>query len=226
MQPVNRIQQNLLARSERRLLDWICPRLPGWVTPDRLTGFGFMGAVMTGLGTALAGTGRDWLWFAILGYVVNWFGDSLDGSLARHRRTERPLFGYFIDHSTDALAIAAIAIGFGLSPWVRMDVALATLGAYYLLAIHTFLAARLVAEFRLSYLAAGPTELRIALIGLSLWIYASGPAEPVLRLGGEVFTLFDLLLAGLAVILVILFLVQTGTTARQLAAREAANRES
>lgn len=226
MQPVNRIQQNLLARSERRLLDWICPRLPGWVTPDRLTALGFMGAVMTGLGTAMAISGRDWLWFAIVGYVVNWFGDSLDGSLARHRRAERPLFGYFIDHSTDALAIAAIAIGFGFSPWVRMDVALATLGAYYLLAIHTFLAARLVAEFRLSYLAAGPTELRIALIALSLWIYASGAPEPLLRLGGEVFTLFDLLLAGLAGILVILFLIQTGTTARQLAAREGINRGS
>lgn len=226
MQPVNRIQQNILARSERRLLDWICPRLPGWVTPDRLTAFGFMGAVMTGLGTALAGSGRDWLWFAIAGYVINWFGDSLDGSLARHRRTERPLFGYFIDHSTDALATAAIAIGFGLSPWVRMDVALATLGAYYLLAIHTFLAARLVAEFRLSYLATGPTEMRIALIALSLWIYASGPAEPAVRLGREALTLFDLLLGGLAAILVALFAVQTGTTARQLAARENINRES
>ena len=226
MQPVNRIQQNILARSERRLLDWICPRLPGWVTPDRLTAFGFMGAVMTGVGTALAGEERNWLWFAILGYVVNWFGDSLDGSLARHRRTERPLFGYFIDHSTDALAIAAIAIGFGFSPWVRMDVALATLGAYYLLAIHTFLAARLVAEFRLSYLAAGPTELRIGLIAVSLWIYASGPAETELRLGREAFTQFDLLLAGLSTLLVALFAVQTGTTARQLAARETTNRQS
>jgi len=225
LQPINRIQQNLLARSERRLLNWICPRLPGWVTPDRLTAFGFMGAVITGLGTALAGHDHDWLWFAILGYIVNWFGDSLDGSLARHRRAERPLFGYFIDHSTDALAIAAIAIGFGFSPWVRMDVALATLGAYYLLAIHTFLAARLVAEFRLSYLAAGPTELRIGLIAISLWIYLSGPAETELRLGREAFTLFDLVLAGLAAILVVLYTVQTGITARQLAAREVGNRQ-
>lgn len=227
MQPVNRIQQNLLARSERRLLDWICPRLPAWVTPDGLTAFGLFGAVMTGFGTAMAMEGRDWLWLAIAGYFVNWFGDSLDGSLARFRRTERPLFGYFIDHSTDALAIALIAAGFGISPWVRTDVALATLAAYYLLAIHTFLTARLIAEFRLSYLAAGPTELRIVLIGLSLWMYASEPGDVAIRLWGrESFSLFDLLLGGLSIILITLFVFQTAQTALQLAAKERDRRET
>ena len=225
MQPVTRIQQNLLARGERRLLDWLCPRLPGWVTPDGLTAFGFLGALMTGIGTAMAIGDRDWLWLGIAGYFANWFGDSLDGSLARFRKRERPLFGYFIDHSTDALAMAVIAAGFGISPWVRTDVALVTLAAYYLLAIHTFLAARLMAEFRLSYLAAGPTELRIALVALSLWMYASPPGDVALRLWGrENFSQFDVVLVVLSLILVCLFLAQTTSTARQLAARERKDR--
>jgi len=225
LQPVTRIQQNILARSERRLLDWLCPRLPAWVKPDVLTAFGFFGALMTGFGTALAFYDRDWLWLGIAGYFVNWFGDSLDGSLARFRGKERPLFGYFIDHSTDALAMAVIAAGFGISPWVRTDVALVTLAAYYLLAIHTFLAARLVAEFRLSYLAAGPTEFRIALIALSLWMFATPPGDVALRLWGrENFSQFDVVLSILAIVLLCLFIGQTYSTARHLAERERQNR--
>ena len=216
--PVNRIQHNLLARSERRLIDWLCPRMPAWVTPDRLTMLGLLGAAVTCLGTAMTVVERDWIWLGIAGYLLNWFGDSLDGSLARFRRIERPRFGYFIDHSTDALAIALIAAGFGVSPWVRADIALLTLGAYYMLAIHTFLAARVVSDFRLSYLNAGPTEMRIALIALSLWMYHDRPGGDVtVRLPqAEVFSQFDLVLGALAAILIVLFVLQTLSTARQL----------
>lgn len=217
MQPVNRIQHNLLARGERRLLTWLCARMPGWVTPDRLTTLGFLGAVMTCVGTALSGDSRDWLWLGVAGYVVNWFGDSLDGSLARFRAIERPRFGYFIDHSTDALATLLIGIGFGLSPYVRFDVAVFTICGYLLLSVHSFLAARVMGEFRLSYVAAGPTELRIALIALSIWMWSATPGDVSLVLGAESYSLFDLLVAGLGVGLVGAFTVQTITTGRRLA---------
>lgn len=103
--PPVRIQQNILARGERRLLNWICPRLPGWVTPDQLTTLGFLGAVMVAMGYMLSWLGPAWLSLSVAGYVVHWFGDSLDGSLARWRRIERPSYGYFVDHSVDGLAI-------------------------------------------------------------------------------------------------------------------------
>ena len=213
IQPAQRIQQNLLAASERKLLTWLCQRLPRWVTPDQLTALGFVGAVVTFAGYALSGWGAAWLWLAIAGHAVHWLGDSLDGSLARFRRIERPEFGYFIDHSTDALANLFMLGGLGLSPFVNLDVALFTLAGYLLLSIHAFLAARVVGEIRLSYLAGGPTELRLTLVVLTIAMYVWGPVP--LYAG---FTLFDAITGGVGVILILLFIVQTAQTARLLTA--------
>jgi phosphatidylglycerophosphate synthase len=102
--PIRRIQQNLLAIQERRLLDWLCARMPGWVTPDQLTGIGMVGAAMILAGYMASNVAPGWLLLSIAGYFVHWFGDSMDGSLARFRRIERPNFGYFLDHSCDAMA--------------------------------------------------------------------------------------------------------------------------
>ncbi|TXC74444.1 CDP-alcohol phosphatidyltransferase family protein [Sphingorhabdus soli] len=196
--------------------------MPGWATPDKLTALGLTGAGVVGAGYALSSVDPMWLWLSIVGFFINWFGDSLDGSLARFRKIERPLFGYFIDHSSDALGNMMIMAGIGASPFVRMDVALFGLGAYLLLSIHTFLAARVVAEFRLSYLAAGPTELRLVLITMSLVMLATAPVGPVLGpLSG-----FDLFIGGLGIVLFVLFIVQTLATARKLLNRDASNRDS
>jgi phosphatidylglycerophosphate synthase len=134
-----RIQENLTAGLERRLLNWICQRLPLWWTPDRLTALGFFGAVLIAVGYAASNWGRDWLWLSVFGYCLNWFGDSLDGSVARYRKIERPNYGYFIDHSLDALANTIFIIGMGLSPYMRMDTALFGLAGYLLLSIHLHL---------------------------------------------------------------------------------------
>ncbi|WP_236643659.1 CDP-alcohol phosphatidyltransferase family protein [Flavisphingopyxis soli] len=220
--PTVRIQHNVLALNERRLLTWLAARMPGWATPDKLTALGLTGAGVVGAGYALSSVDPMWLWLSIVGFFINWFGDSLDGSLARFRKIERPLFGYFIDHSSDALGNMMIMAGIGASPFVRMDVALFGLGAYLLLSIHTFLAARVVAEFRLSYLAAGPTELRLVLITMSLVMLATAPVGPVLGpLSG-----FDLFIGGLGIVLFVLFIVQTLATARKLLNRDASNRDS
>jgi len=215
MKPVQRIQQNILAVSERRLLTWLASRMPPSVTPDRLTSIGFIGAALVAAGYALSAFYVGWLWLSVVAYFINWFGDSLDGSLARFRKIERPKFGYFIDHSTDALGNMLIVLGLGLSPFLRMDVALFGLGGYLLLSIHTFVAARVVDEFRLSYVAAGPTELRLVLIVMTLSMFFLG-SDPVL---GTEFSAFDLFIGGLGTILIGLFIAQTSRTARQLLER-------
>jgi archaetidylinositol phosphate synthase len=212
MTPVTRIQQNLLATSERRLLNWICARLPGWVKPDQLTILGFTGSCLSSAGYVLSNGHQGWLWLAIAGYFINWFGDSLDGSLARFRNIERPTYGYFIDHSTDSLANMILVIGIGLSPYVDLTVALFGLSGYFLLSIHTFLAARVVGEFRLSYMAGGPTELRIALIAVTLGMLYVGPGMIV----WDRFSVFDAILGVVGIILVLLYIIQTVSTARRL----------
>ena len=213
--PAVRIQQNILARGERRLLNWICPRLPAWVTPDQLTTLGFMGAVMIAMGYMLSWLGPAWLSLSIVGYIVHWFGDSLDGSLARWRRIERPSYGYFVDHSVDGLAIFLMVGSIGLSPYMRFDVALIAVIGYLLLAIHSFLAAKVVGEFRLSYMAGGPTELRLMLIAMTASMPVIGGAD----VNGTNFSPFDLFALLISSILVTLFVTQSFSTARQLADR-------
>lgn len=196
--------------------------MPRWVTPDRLTTVGMIGAFAIFAGYAASGLNVDWLWLAIGGYVLQWFGDSMDGSLARFRRIERPSYGYFIDHSCDGLATLLILAGMGASPFIRMDVALAALAGYLLLSIHAYLAARVIGEFKLSYLAAGPTELRLMLIGLTLAMLFLGYRP---GLFGTV-SGFDLFVGVVGTILVMLFVIQTLTTAKRLAGVDEKGRPS
>ena len=210
--PITRIQENLLARQERRLLNWICPRLPRWVTPDQLTLLALIAAVVIFAGYALSALNRNWLWISVAGYAVHWFGDSLDGSLARFRSIERPRYGYFIDHSADVLGALLILTGLGVSPYIRLDVALIALAGYYMLAAHAFLSARVVGEMKLSAIAAGPTELRLILIGLTVGMYVFGQSGPRFQSLG----IFDAFVGAVATILILLFIVQTLSMARRL----------
>ncbi len=215
IQPPTRIQQNILARGERRVLNWLCARLPGWVTPDQLTALGFAGAVLVAAGYMLSWIDDEWLGLSLAGYIVNWFGDSLDGSLARWRHIERPSYGYFVDHSVDGLAIVLIVGGIGASPYFRLDVALFGAIGYLLLAIHTFLSAKVLGEFRLSYMAGGPTELRLMLMAMTMIMPLVGGASVL----GTSFSAFDLFGLGVASILVTLFVIQSLATARLLRKR-------
>jgi archaetidylinositol phosphate synthase len=215
MKPVDRIQENFLAKHERRLLNWLCPHVPAWMTPDVLTAIGFMGAMISAAGYVLSNNDPNWLWMAVSGYFINWYGDSLDGSVARYRKIERPNFGYFIDHSTDALSTSILLACIGLSPFIRLDVMMIVLVCYLLLSIHAFLAAKVVDEFRLSYVGAGPTELRLLLIAITLAMYWLGPkASPWNGL-----TVFDVFVAGFSVILISLFVIQTLQTATKIGNR-------
>ena len=213
---LHRIQRNWLAASERRLLTWLCGKMPPAITPDRLTALGMFGALMVFVGYVGSNFGTWWLAVALAGYVVQWFGDSLDGSLARFRRIERPSYGYFLDHSCDGLANLLIVAGMGLSPFVTMNVALVALTGYFLMSMHAFLSARVVGELRLSYLAAGPTELRLVLMLLTVAMMFDDPKRDLI---GSV-SGFDILIGTIGAGLILLFVTQTAIVARQLAAQD------
>lgn len=211
--PPARIQRNVLAIGERRLLNWLCAHMPAWVKPDQLTALGMVGALLIFAGYATSLLNEDWLWLCMPGYLLHWFGDSMDGSLARFRHIERPRYGYFLDHSCDGLATFLILVGIGVSPYVRMEVSLIALVGYLLLCIHAFLAVRVLGEMRLSYLSAGPTELRLILISLTFAMLIFGDKQRDM----EAMTGFDWFVGGVGVILISIFVVQTVKSARRLA---------
>lgn len=214
--PIDRIQENFLARSERRLLTWLCARLPRWMTPDKLTAIGMVGAVMIFAGYLASNVAAEWLWLSIAGFVVHWFGDSLDGSLARFRKIERPRYGYFLDHSCDGLATTMIVVGIGLSPYVAVEAALLGLAGYLLLSIHAFLSVRVLGELPLTYLNLGPTEVRLILIVLTVAFLIFGAPAPIWR--GV--TSFDMVAWGAGVLMIGLFVAMTTSKALMLAKQE------
>ena len=168
----------LLARSEALVLEWIARRLPRFVMPDHLTLLGVVAAV--GIAAAYALSNRDpvWLWAASGLLVVHWLGDSLDGTLARVRRSERPRYGYYLDHLVDAIATALIGIGLGLSPYMLLATGLVIVVAYLVLSINTYLETNVLGVFSLGYGRLGPTEARLALIAVNT-LLASGIAPTV-----------------------------------------------
>lgn len=214
---INRIQGNLLARAERRLLDRICAAMPAWVTPDMLTLLAMVGALMVFAGYIGSHWRDDWLWLTIAGYMVHWLGDSTDGSLARFRKIERPRYGYFLDHSCDGLATLLVLLGIGLSPYVEMEIALIALAGYLLMSIHAFLSVRVLGELKLSFSIFGPTELRVLLVGFTVAMMLAGPDED--RVVGALSAL-DVFAMVCGIALIAVFVIQTALTARRLAREE------
>lgn len=174
---VIRIQESLLAHRERSLLTAIAVRLSLWVTPDLLTFIGLFGALLTGISYAVSRCSRWFLLLACLGIVINWFGDSLDGTLARVRKIERPVYGFFVDHSTDMISLAFIYLGLGASPYLSFDAACLILMSYWLMALLTFIRAVAIGTFRISYGWVGPTEIRLALFLYTILIFLAGKLE-------------------------------------------------
>lgn len=157
-----------LAGPERRLLRAIARRIPGAITSDHFTALGVLGATLAGVAYALSTRHPAWLWAASAALVINWLGDSMDGTLARVRHTERPRYGYYLDHLVDAYATAVIGIGLGLSPFVSLRLALGLVVVYLALSINVYLESAVFGRFRLGYGRFGPTEARLALILVNL----------------------------------------------------------
>ena len=159
-----RIQTSILNTAEKKVLVWLAERQPSWMTSDILTYLGSFGAVVIAVGYILSSRDMNWLWLSSLGFVVNWYGDSLDGTLARVRNRQRPIYGYYLDHTVDAVNELIIVLGIGLSGMVHLSLALLILALYLMLTINVSINAHLKKEFRLTYARMGPTELRIIMI--------------------------------------------------------------
>ena len=163
-QDAQRLHESLLARVEKRALVWMAKRLPLWVTPDLLTALGFISMVGVGLSYGMTRYGRGALWVASLLLIVNWFGDSLDGTVARVREKLRPRYGFYVDHVLDAFGTACLLIGLALSGYMSPLIACGALIAYFLLNIEVYLATYTLGTFHMSFLKVSPTELRLLLI--------------------------------------------------------------
>ncbi len=174
----------------------IARRLPGSVTPDHCTLLGVVGALGTGAAYALSTASSAWLWAASALLGVNWLGDSLDGTLARVRRVERPRYGYYLDHIVDAFATAAIGAGIGLSPYVSSSVALTGVLAYLVLSINVYLESAVFGVFRLGYGCIGPTEARIVLVLANVLLVLVGPDLTVVTIANWVAVTLSLGMAG------------------------------
>lgn len=156
-----RIQNSILNGPEKKALVWLAGRQPKWVVSDVLTVVGIIGAIMIGAGFVLCSKNINWLWLSIAGFVVNWYGDSLDGTLARVRNTQRPLYGYYLDHTVDCINEAFMFLGLGLSYLMRLDIALMIFIVYLFLTVNVSVNAHLKSEFKLTYGKLGPTEFRV-----------------------------------------------------------------
>ena len=156
-----RIQSSVLNALEHKVLIWLAARQPKWVTSDMLTAVGTAGAFLIGLGYALTSININFLWLSTFGLFVNWYGDSLDGNLARYRRKQRPIYGYYIDHTMDVINEAMMFFGAGMAPFFDMRLTVAAFVLYLVLTLNVSMNAHLRSEFKLTYLKLGPTEFRL-----------------------------------------------------------------
>lgn len=181
----------VLSDAEKKLLVAIAGRLPRWVLPDHLTLFGMLGSALVTASYLMSNHAVWWLWMANLGFVINWFGDSLDGTTARVRRIQRPRYGFYLDHLTDAFSTIAIGLGLGLSPYMLLAVGLAIVAGYLVLSINVYLESQVLGDFRFGYGVVGPTETRLILIALNTVAALVGPVPyTVMGVGATVFDLF------------------------------------
>jgi archaetidylinositol phosphate synthase len=167
----------LLARVERPLLEHLAQHVPRTIRSNHLTALGILGAVGAGAAYALANYTPAWLWMASAMLGINWLGDSLDGTLARVRGTQRPKYGYYLDHAVDAFSTTAIGLGIGLSPYVNLGLALGLVVVYLALSINVYLESSVFGVFKISYGRIGPTEVRLLLVILNTALALSALSE-------------------------------------------------
>jgi archaetidylinositol phosphate synthase len=211
-QDPTRDNKSLTAAVEKRLLVWLAHRMPSWVNSDHLTALGLAGSALAGLGFALAGRNPLWLHFVNACLFVNWFGDSLDGTVARVRNRLRPRYGFYVDHLVDAFGALFLLVGLAASGLVSERVALALLVVYFLFSINMYLATVSLGVFKLSYGLFGGTELRILLAVVNLLVLS----YPQVVLFGRTFLLFDVLVGSGAAVLALVTLRSAAQVTKRL----------
>ena len=210
-QPV-REARSLTATAEKQLLVWIAKRLPGWVSSDQLTALGFVACLLGGVCYRLSAVDPIFLHGVNACLLLNWFGDSLDGTLARVRRCERPRYGFYVDHLLDAVGIALLCAGLAFSGLANPGIAATLLIAYLLFSAHIALAAATGGVFRIAYGGLGGTELRI-LLAIANLVALEWPRFEAFGFG---LRLFDILASGAAAALGVMLAVVGLRTGRAL----------
>jgi archaetidylinositol phosphate synthase len=195
---------SLTAEPERRALLFLAARVPAAVGPDHLTALGLVAMLAAGAAYALSARWPLLLLAVNVALVLNWLGDSLDGTLARYRQRTRPRYGFYVDHMVDALGALGLLLGLAASGWMTPWLALALLLAYLLLSVNIALAACSRGTFKISYGPFGGTELRIllALANTAVWLW------PQVVVGGRAVMAFDVM-GGLALLGLVAALVRS-----------------
>ncbi len=171
--PANRFNESALGVLERPALAWLAERLPPALTPDRLTLIGIAGALTTAAGYFASRSSLQWLWIACAGLLINWAGDSLDGTVARLRGIQRPRYGFFVDHTSDLFSQSLIFLALGLSPCARFSSACLALVAFLMAFVYSLICVEVRNTLRITYFGFGPTEIRALLIAgnlITLWV--------------------------------------------------------
>lgn len=207
-----------LARREQQLLDRIVVRLPSRVTPDHLTKLGVFGACMTGVSFGLCNLASIFLLPAIFGLFLNWFGDSLDGRLARQRHIERPRYGFLIDHSTDLVAHSIITIGLGCSPYFTLSSALFVLSLHLLMSCYAYLRIAVEHVYNREFGSFAATEFRLAITGWAIVAQLLGPSTISAQIDGLL--VLDVTVAILTLAAYALFIRQVSVDLARIEAEE------
>ena len=210
----------LLAVPEKRFLRWLAGKLPRWILPDDMTAVGVLAALAIAAAYQLSNDGNAWLWVASGLLVVQWLGDSLDGTLARVRGIERPTYGYYLDHLVDAISTAAIGIGLGLSPFMLLSTGTLIVVAYLILSINVYLESFAFNRFSIGYGKIGPTEIRLILILLNTALALELGLD--FNLVGVDLTVFDVVGLGIAGVMTVLLAGRSFRNLRELAREEPA----
>jgi len=216
----------LLGSLERPALQWLAAHMPAWVNSDTLTVIGILGSLLTLVSFIIVGrTGGPlrnyWVLIACLGFVINWFGDSLDGTLARYRHLSRPNYGYYTDHAIDGITSLLIFAGIGLSGIARFDVAMVALCGWLLLMVQVYLKTHATGVFEMTSIKLGPTELRLIVIILNtvLFYFGAGGTLFEVTLATQVISVNagTLVLAFFALLFLLYYIYQLIRTGSQLA---------
>ena len=220
----------LLGPLERPALQFFSRNMPDWINSDMLTVFGFLGSILAAVAYGMVGNGtikgNPWLFVASLGFIINWFGDSLDGTLARYRHQERPNYGYYTDHAIDGITSLLLFSGIGLSGIARFDISMIALAAWLLLMIQVYLKTHVTGTFEMTSIGIGPTEVRLMAIILNTVLYFTGIGGYIwsLTIKGEVIglTIGSIIVGILAILFLIYFVYQVISSAIVLAAQDEA----
>jgi phosphatidylglycerophosphate synthase len=182
-----RVHQSILSAIEKKTLIWMAERLPPWLNSDHLTTLGFVSLAAVGASYWYSRHARLGLALAVVFFILNWFGDSLDGTLARVRNRQRPRYGFYLDHVLDAFGSVFVFAGLALSGYMSERIAVGLLVAYLLVSIEVYLTTHTIGKFHLSFAAFSPTELRLLLIAGNIALLY----KPLVLLAGKEYLLFD-----------------------------------